>query len=242
MDDTIRLVMTPQPEDVCLNSTVQYFNQSSGGVHTQYVWTLNGAQPKTDSAAAYTFVNPGMQTLMLAASARCGRDSMVYSFRTKPLPEVELPDSLVTCDELVQVSAKGVFDSLLWSNGSASNPTETNAEAPYLGFTGYKNGCFIRDSVKMVQNCEVYIPSAFSPNNDGVNDAFNLIPLNVVNYDLKIFNRWGELIFETMDAAQGWDGTAKGQLSPMDHYVYYVTGIKKDHSTFSMKGTVALIR
>ncbi|MES2629937.1 MAG: gliding motility-associated C-terminal domain-containing protein, partial [Bacteroidota bacterium] len=71
---------------------------------------------------------------------------------------------------------------------------------------------------------EVYIPNSFSPNGDGVNDVFKPVLLGGIpeSYELSIFNRWGELVYYTRDYMRGWDGTANGEASKQDVYVYHL--------------------
>ena len=71
--------------------------------------------------------------------------------------------------------------------------------------------------------CALLLPSAFSPNNDAANDKFRAIcHCPVKRYGLHIYNRWGELVFETTDGSEGWDGTFRDNAQPMGVYVYYV--------------------
>jgi gliding motility-associated-like protein len=243
MDDSVSLSITPVPTDICIKSTGMFANLSTGGVNTAYTWTLNSAQPKSDSVSSYTFTTLGSQVLMLLATNRCGRDSIQYHFNSKPLPEVTLPDTIIMCPGDTRIlEAKGSFDSLFWNNGTNINPTTIDGTQPFVVFTGYRFGCSSSDSTHVVANCDVYISTAFSPNHDGINDFFNIIPANIVSYDLKIYDRWGEMVFETTDVSKSWDGTYKGKDCQQDNYVYYATGVKKDQQPFSLKGTVTLVR
>lgn len=73
--------------------------------------------------------------------------------------------------------------------------------------------------------CRIYAPNAFSPNLDGVNDQFRLETFRcpMLNFRLKLFSRWGELLFDTADPEQGWDGRVEGQFLPQGHYVWLAT-------------------
>ncbi len=77
-----------------------------------------------------------------------------------------------------------------------------------------------------LQPKEIYFPNAFSPNNDGINDLFRALPeidciMNLSYYSLQIFNRWGQLVFETDDYDTGWNGQFNGELAPLDVYVWH---------------------
>lgn len=88
----------------------------------------------------------------------------------------------------------------------------------------------------------LYAPNAFTPNGDGVNDKFNAFALGVALFEMKIFNRWGELVFSTMDIEEGWDGYFKGELQNPDVFVYHVRAIYMDGYEKSIKGSLTLIR
>lgn len=88
----------------------------------------------------------------------------------------------------------------------------------------------------------VYVPNAFSPNSDGVNDKMYVRGLNLEEIDFKIFDRWGELVFETTDQSVGWDGTFKGELLDPDVYVYHLRVICFDGQENLIKGNITLMR
>ena len=87
-------------------------------------------------------------------------------------------------------------------------------------------GCtdFVSDTVLIENQSLVYVPNAFTPNDDGVNEMFLPIfnGIDPVNYYMYIFNRWGELIFDAHHLDIGWDGTCKGVKSPEGVYVYKI--------------------
>ncbi len=89
---------------------------------------------------------------------------------------------------------------------------------------------------------QVYAPSAFSPNDDGRNDRFLITVPNLRNAELKVYNRWGELLYRTLNLDQGWDGTYNGQTAQEGVYVYLITGTGVDGIEFSRSGTITLIR
>lgn len=88
----------------------------------------------------------------------------------------------------------------------------------------------------------LYVPTAFSPNNDQHNDLF--LPIGQVYNDFKmtIYNRWGKPIYATYNAEQGWDGTVNGALAPAGNYSYDIQVMKEGKSIFRKTGTFLLIR
>jgi len=113
-------------------------------------------------------------------------------------------------------------------------------------------GCRATDEVRIVVFCgkgQLYIPNAFSPNNDGLNDRFYIKGFGIARIKrMLIFNRYGQTVFEKQnvpvnDAAQGWDGTNKGvPAGETAAYVYVLEVVCKDGQEFSYKGTVMLVR
>lgn len=90
----------------------------------------------------------------------------------------------------------------------------------------------------------IYIPNAFTPNNDGKNDILYVRSEIIESFTFRIYNRWGELIFETQNQEIGWDGKFKGEDCPTGTYDFYFEGIciGENHSTYKTKGNITLIR
>ena len=89
----------------------------------------------------------------------------------------------------------------------------------------------------------LYIPNAFTPNNDGINDQFKI--MSFVNYKIinfEIFNRWGEMVYRSTDNFGSWDGTFRKIPQPTGIYVYQVEIIGPNSKKIFRKGTVTLIR
>lgn len=100
----------------------------------------------------------------------------------------------------------------------------------------------VSNSVELTKSTTIYLPNAFTPDQDGVNDKFGAIGINADNYELKIFNRWGELLFESSRIEHKWDGTHEGKPVPEGVYVY--TLFAKEKATgkvINRSGTVTLL-
>lgn len=89
---------------------------------------------------------------------------------------------------------------------------------------------------------QFFIPNAFSPNNDGLNDVFKIEGKTITSGTLSIYDSWGNLIFKTNDITKGWDGYREGKLQPAGTYVYLTTGTYVDGKSFTLKGSVTLVR
>ena len=106
-------------------------------------------------------------------------------------------------------------------------------------------GCFDLDTVKLrvLEGPTFYVPSAFTPNGDGLNDIFRPTAVGIAKLEyFSIFNRWGELVYETHDINQGWDGIYKGVKQPIGNYVWKLKGTDRKGVLKVMKGNVVLIR
>jgi gliding motility-associated-like protein len=106
-------------------------------------------------------------------------------------------------------------------------------------------GCEASDTIfiKVYEGPTYYIPNSFTPNGDGLNDIFRAIPPGIANTTyFRVFNRFGELMFETNQWLKGWNGTFNGKEQPAGTYVWAVSGVDKNNQKIEMKGTVNLIR
>lgn len=106
-------------------------------------------------------------------------------------------------------------------------------------------GCSNTDDVliKVYKGPAYYIPNAFTPNGDGLNDIFKAIPVGIsYTQYFAVYNRFGEQVFLTNQWLKGWDGTIKGKKAPAGNYVWMIKGIDRDGKPVEMKGSVILIR
>ncbi len=133
--------------------------------------------------------------------------------------------------------------------------TDANGDA-YIQITskttGYVLITAVVDSEKIVfgsparvyfAQINIYVPRAFSPNNDGVNDLLKPILVGITTFHyFSIYNRWGNLIFTTQDPNQGWDGTFKGVPQPVETYLWIAEGIDENGRKVVQKGMTSLVR
>ena len=89
----------------------------------------------------------------------------------------------------------------------------------------------------------LYAPNAFSPDSDGINDFFKISGQGILDFQIEIYNRWGQMVYKSDDLSKGWNGTFKGKNLPTGSYVYKIKTIKNGNGEELVKtGTVALIR
>jgi gliding motility-associated-like protein len=119
-------------------------------------------------------------------------------------------------------------------------PKETTWYTVYLDLC---TGLTLKDSVLVFVSSP--IPNAFTPNGDGLNDKFKILgtpPENITEYNFRIFNRWGQMIFETNNIDDAWDGMYKGQYCPAGVYVWEIFYRDNNKQKITNKGTVMLLR
>lgn len=92
----------------------------------------------------------------------------------------------------------------------------------------------------IVQNV-AEVPTAFSPNGDGKNDRLYVRGYNIESIEFKIFNRWGQLVYESTDITEGWDGQHNGKTAEMDAFAYQVNVVFRDGETKTLQGNVTIL-
>lgn len=102
-------------------------------------------------------------------------------------------------------------------------------------------GLAVSNDVTIIKEPNLFYPTAFTPNGDGLNDSFIVYGQYVVDFDMKIFNRWGELLFTTSNINTGWNGTFKGTLMPEDSYVFVAKLTDFAGRSFDRSGSVMLL-
>jgi gliding motility-associated-like protein len=163
----------------------------------------------------------------------------------KPKPVVSLGIDTTICKykpvELKTVNTN--YDSYLWSTGETTPSILVNQTGTYY-VTVTQSACEASDTIRVSPgDCDVYIPSAFTPNNDNVNETFGVIDYaNVQYFSMQIFSKWGELIFTSNDITQKWDGTFKRKKMPTGGYLWMLTYVNSRGKKIYEQGMVLLIR
>jgi gliding motility-associated-like protein len=107
-------------------------------------------------------------------------------------------------------------------------------------------GCYGEDDVRITifkTGPDIFVPSGFTPNNDGLNDKIYPICVGISKLEyFRVFNRWGQLVFQTSRIGDGWDGRIKGLIQDTNNYVYMVEGTDYTGRVIFKKGNIMLIR
>jgi gliding motility-associated-like protein len=181
---------------------------------------------------------------------QCGSAKDTINVTKFSLPNVNIGRDTSICDSIELSVGNGIFNSIFWSTNDTTKSIVVSESGIYTVKVTNTN-CSKIDSITIVRDCDfdVYLPTAFSPNNDNVNDV--LVPLSyekgIVVLDFIIYDRWSEKIFEAKNFAPndknaGWKGLYKGEFAAVDNYAFYYLVKLPDGKIKSYKGTVALIR
>ncbi len=176
----------------------------------------------------------------------CKASDSISLNRFIPLPANFLPADTSLCNgNILRVWIPG-YKNYSWSTGSIDAAIDISTAGTYYVTVADEFDCIGTDSIKVsfYTDCIIIgIPNAFSPNNDGLNETFKpYLPAPVTNYSMQIFNRLGQLVFETNQSSVGWDGTFKGAAQDPGTFVYSISLKDYRGETTRRRGTVVLIR
>ena len=235
-------------DTICAGDSLQLF--ASGGTYYSWFPPLGLSDP----TAASPFAFPPVTTdYAVVVYDECSSDTAYVTVDVLPSPDlIAGPDTIVYSGHPVQMMASGA-DTYLWTpadgltDSSIADPvSEPEGTTQYIVEGAFDNGCVDVDTalVYIIPNCfQFSTVNAFSPNGDGINDNFRFITAGddaLVN--MEIYNRWGQLIFQTSDLTTGWDGNDNnGKPQEIGSYIYKIA-TECDGILQSLSGSVTLLR
>ena len=221
-----------------------------------YQWEPVIAGGIANPNAANTVIKPaGTQQYILTVQDGYGcsyavSDTILVTIQP-PVPAFAGNDTNAVIGLPQQLTATGGVN-YIWSPGSPLNnpfiatPLATlNRDTKFIVEVKDIAGCIGYDTVmiKVFDAITFYIPNAFSPNGDGVNEIFRPTGAGIISiYWFRVLNRYGELVFETNQWNAGWDGNYKGRPQPVGNYVWMIKGKARNGRVIEMKGNVVLVR
>jgi gliding motility-associated-like protein len=243
---------------VCLGSSTQL---SATGAFS-YQW-LNNPSSLNNGQISNPLATPVTTTTYTVAGTdryRCFSDTASIKITVFPHPTVDAGSDIELLSGSsypLKPNASNDVENWQWQPGdflsctTCASPVATPlSPIDYVVKVTNAAGCTATDTLKVSILCsgnKIYIPSGFTPNNDGLNDRFAIKAFGIRNvHYLRIYDRWGVLVFEKTnfgidDRSGSWDGTYKGSLLPGGSYVY-MTELECNGEKFLQKGTVTLIR
>ncbi len=245
----------------CRFNTVLFTHDGAHFVNS-WKWTFNDSITATTQNHTIVFPATSNNTIHLVVSNGVCMDSTseILVMNNEVKADFAMPDIICPEDPLLCIdSSKGLIDSWHWTFGPVGFSTlkapplqyfpQTNIEAYYnirLRVSNNTLGCSdsITKKLRVLNNCYIAVPTAFTPNNDGLNDF--LYPNNAIkaeNLEFKVFNRWGQLVFASRDWRQKWDGKIKGIEQGPGVFVWILKYTHRDTGQkIFQKGTTTLIR
>lgn len=243
--------------DICEGDCISFIDQSFGAP-IGWLWVLPGALPDTLTAQNPPFVcypNAGNYPVILYAFNTGGIDSVIYTnyitVRSGSLVSTNIDSVTIYAGQSIQLIASGGVNYLWYPDIALSADTISSPIASPTDTTIYQvvmtdaNGCSSTKSliVNVIPPESVWAPTAFTPNNDQVNDIFKIHPIGIINkYVLKIFDRWGEMVFTSNDQNDGWDGTYQSVKLNVGVYIYYYHIEFIDGVVIENSGDVTLLK
>jgi gliding motility-associated-like protein len=216
--------VTAQP--TCLLPSGTFEIVSPIGVN--YTYSCNGI---TQTTTTFTGLLPGQNYSVTVSDVTTGCVSNDFDVTFNSIPTPELvnagADYTISIGESVTLTASG-NGTMVWNNGDITSTTVSpSISTTYTVTLTDANGCTDTDdaTVYIAVDCgDLYIPNAFSPNNNSMNDSFK-VRINadcVEEFSIKIFDRWGQIVFNTSDITKGWDGKYKDKELDPAIFVYIV--------------------
>jgi gliding motility-associated-like protein len=233
------LSVTADKNPICEGETVK-LTASSDIASTTYLWS-------NTSTAGFINVSPLSSSyyFVTGTASNChdtaGINITVISKQTLNLGE----DRYLCAGDEVNLTATNLTGSYLWSNGSNSS-TIILTEPGVYWLRVDNNGCIASDTIEMKKCSEIWVPNVFTPNEDGINDIFRPVVTEIQKLTINIYNRWGEMIFETSDINGGWNGKIHNNEAPTGVYFwiikYYENRSSAQDIQKEIKGSVTLLR
>jgi gliding motility-associated-like protein len=229
---------------------------ASSPAAASYSWqpSFNLSCPHCNNTRAPNFLSAVYSVTVIDTNGCINTDSTSIRLTSPPLMHMlynVTADQAVEYGKSVQLSVQGAW-LYYWkpNDGSLNNPNINNPIATPLEKTTYtvyaynQGGCYdtAQVTIDVITSNEI-IPSAFTPNGDGLNDVFRVENLKYGHLlEMNIYNRWGQRICHTIDNSKGWDGTFEGTPQDPGVYNYYIIVERENHEKVYYKGDVTLVR
>lgn len=153
----------------------------------------------------------------------CGVFSDTITVAFEAMPNTDRETVVVCRDDTASFDVFSPVASWEWFDGRRDTVRHFSEQGIYPVFYTNSCGTFRKDVVVDVSNCECpfYVPNAFTPNNDGKNDVFEVVhSCDIQMFNIRVFDRWGNLVYQSDDVDATWDGTFKGNTLPSGVYTY----------------------
>lgn len=267
--DSVEVYPIPQagfnavPDTGCAPFAMQFTDSSIVGTPASYYWTFGDGTSSTEANPLHIYPNPGTYdvTLTITTNAGCIATntfsvpdmvtvipSPAADFSGTPTstsifePWVNFTDESSGAVNWMYFFGDGTSDSTQNPQHTFTNPGEFEVIQVVTNEFGCTDTAYF--PITIITEYRFWIPNAFTPfNEDDYNTVFKPVVFGVDEYEFLIFDRWGELIYQTSDTKEGWDGTYKGRKCQLDVYVWMVRYRDQvDRNVYNHVGHVTLVR
>ncbi len=255
VDDVIKVSLYADRDTVCQGVPATFYPKPDGdNTLLGYRWSLGDQVSFVSEAGSvsHAYEQEGLKAIQLSANFRaCPEQTYRDTLYVAPFPVVNLGADSGICLNGKSVTLSNITewkesDKYRWSNGSAGKTIEVREPGRYTLTVTATGGCVGTSFVDVRKDCYLDIPNAFSPNGDGTNDYFfprQLISSSVTGFNMQVFNRWGQLMFETHTLdGRGWDGRCNGIEQPQGVYIFVIDINVPEGRPEHYRGNVTVIR
>jgi gliding motility-associated-like protein len=265
LSDTLRIAPLVKaqfstPSGGCAPYNAQFNNTSLAG--QQFFWNFGDGSPVINQfSPSHLYADTGSYTITLTVidSATCNIiDSTFQTISVHSRPQALFSDQPVPPQAnkptiFFNNSSGAIQFNWLFGDGDSTIKFNTDTVMHQYQKTGTFQACLVAINqfgctdtaclpVQTIVNPLLDVPNAFTPGRFGQNAIIKVQGFGISSMIFRIYNRWGQVVFETNDPNQGWDGTFKGNPQPMDVYTYTLDAIFADGTKTTRKGDITLIR
>jgi gliding motility-associated-like protein len=240
-------------DNICTGQSIAFTPQTDSTT-VQLYWSFGDdvAFPSGTETVNHAYDSTGIMFVNLTAHFRACPDITTRdSIHVYPLPIIYLGPDTFLCLHGVPITLANVTEvpagsRYLWSTGDTTQRLEVRHPGQYSLTITSAHNCTATETIEVKKDCYIDIPNAFTPNGDDVNDYFfprQLLSRSVTQFSMQIFNRWGQLVFETKQInGRGWDGKLNDKDQPQGVYVYLIDVTINGDKYENYQGNVTLIR
>lgn len=247
------------PNPSCAMDPINFTNRTPVEFGSTFLWSFGDGNTSGEENPTHAYATAGVYTPALVVTNQHGCvDSLsklgLLTIIPRPVALFSFsPDVANYYDPDFAFNNASTFaTSYAWDFGDGGSSTNANTTYSYAD-TGYyvvsltaQNdiGCtdVFSQTVRVEDAFKLFVPSAFSPNKDNLNEQFEMTTRGVKSITLLVFNRWGEILFKSTDATSSWDGTYQGKDVPEGIYYYTLYGVDFRNESFQDKGNIMLFR
>lgn len=247
---------------ICPGACITYTNTSTSVGPTTYSWVFNGGSPATSTSAnpgPVCYSTPGTYTVNLTVTNGFGTGNYNQNITVVANPTITtFGDTVLELGATTSIGATVSAGTITWSWSPNNQGIILDCTMPdcsladvspvittiFTATVTNSEGCKASDNVIIAVDFEanIGVPNSFTPNEDGHNDILYVKGLGITDMVFRVFNRYGQLVFESLDPTEGWNGKFKSEYENTATFVYTLEYTLVDGSIGKSNGNITLIR